>query len=437
MKKNWIYIILCGLFLFHSCASPQSTQLPKPSITSTALKTTTTTAPTMPMVTSTPLPSVTPTHDPVISTCIEFQSALPEDHLFEGMLLLENPEFSQFEHLSLYDLKNGEIFLFPSKYDDAYAVSPNHTRLAINTYDLSSIDIFSSNGSLLKRIFTSSIDCTGRIAEWLDNDRIAVRNCGNWEEEVLEIAPDRIVVINTVTDEMFLVSSKHPGLDMGNQPLYLGYWGTVVFDPQLKYVVYPGAVLVPESDDAYLMGYILYSLLEERVVAGVPGFRLYAMPDWFVDGSQFIVAGFDDFYRVSITGEIEKITQLNSRYKTQKRYVLDDYYRLSPDEGSLAFWIASYDENLDEDQMIFTLAILNLETGEVIDTCIPTSHYFRENAFERSFPVWSPDSKNLVVSVNSGTKEDGQDLVLVDLEYMEAYQLSSNWIPTGWLLSHD
>jgi hypothetical protein len=99
----------------------------------------------------------------------------------------------------------------------------------------------------------------------------------------------------------------------------------------------------------------------------------------------------------------------------------------------LAFWFAKHDENISWNQTTFTLAVLNLETGEVIDTCIMSRNYTPEDLPPLPYPIWSPDSKNLLISAKY-SQGSGGHLVLIDLEKQAAYQLSSDLVPAGWLV---
>lgn len=116
-----------------------------------------------------------------------------------------------------------------------------------------------------------------------------------------------------------------------------------------------------------------------------------------------------------------------------------------------------YDGNLDWDETTFRLAILDMESGEIVDTGIPSGHNKEMSKFEYPVfpePVWSPDGNSLIISANlrydepvQGVEMDeegnkitisylervARDLVLIDLENMTAYQLPSEWIPNEWI----
>ena len=414
-----------------------------------------------PTRTSTPVPVATPTPQPVVSINMRIQPASPENLPYTGNLLLVNPDYGADDTHSFYSLDTGDMRILPDYYHSAHAVSPDRTKFALGNYvkDGMNISVFSSNGNNLLKV--EGQKDWGRIADWIDNDTVAIILYEEDEESQYYKHPPAVVVYDFGTGDTKLFPADYPNI-RDSWPLHWVDWGATVINSSLTRVVYRGSVPSPHPEKKTTWGYILYSIPEQRKLAELPVNRADASPIWSADGSYFVVRGTDEFYKVSAVGKTEKLTALNPGYRIGKEesldYFIDTYYSLSPDESHMAFWMIKYDDIADLYETQFTLAILDMESGEVFDTGIPSGHYYFDDSWMHFEPVWSPDSKSLVVSANrrieepqSGAEmdEDGnkipfskpggvtRDLVLVDLEKMAAYQLPSDWIPTGWLLPED
>ncbi len=392
-----------------------------------------------PTRTSTPVPVATPTPQPVKSANMEIQSASPEDLPYIGSLLLANPDRSSEEKHLLYELDTGEIKLLPEYYQAAHAVSPDRTKFVLYRYvkDGINISVFSAAGNRPFKV--DGQEDWGRVADWIDNDRLAIVLYEEDEDSLYSKYPPSIVIYNFNTGGTQLLTTDYPDV-RGSWFTSLREWGATVFDPSLTRAVYTGRMPSPHPEIKFTDGYILYSVPGQRKLVQIPA-NTDTLPIWAADGSYFIVQGNDEFYKVSSGGQIKKLTSLNPGYRFGEEESLDyllDYYSLSPDESRLAFWMTRYDKDLAWENTRYTLAVLDLTTGEIWDTCISSDHRrdFAINFTILPRPIWSPDSKSLVVSASSG-EESGRNLVLVDLESMTAYQLPSDWIPTGWLLPED
>jgi len=232
----------------------------------------------------------------------------------------------------------------------------------------------------------------------------------------------------------------YPDIDLANPLIQFGgRWGSIMYNATLTRVVYAGRVSNPPPETGGGNAYIFYSLTDEKRLAGILNLRMRALPIWIGNGMQAIILGVDEFYRVDADGKIEKLTRFNPDYVFNEGssldYLFDDYYSLSPDESRLAFWQTRHEKNLDTNQLSYTLAILDIETGEVTDTCISYGDHSPFNFPANSYPVWSPDGSTLAVYANYRSEEKEGSLVLINLEKQTAYPLPGNWIPTGWLLA--
>ena len=429
LKKLSVCLSLCGVLVLAACAAPRPVVTPTPP--ATANMTSSVTASATLMAISTPLPSVTPTPDPVRLACIEIQPALSEGHIYEGNLVLINANYSSEDWISLYNLQSGEDTILPQKYSSDPVVSPSRIQFAIQNYEENSIDVFSTRGEIIKSIPMQ--ENWGWLADWVNNQQIAIVMAEPSDNPRFDKLPASVLILNPFTEQTQVLLPNYPYIDIVNPMIQFGgRWGSTIYDPSLSRVVYAGA--------EKFQGYLLYSLTEGKILAKIPNPNRRALPIWFSNGTQFIVLGGDDFYKVSASGEIKKITWFNPNYIINENagldYFIRDYYSLSPNENLLAFWLARHDENISWNQTTFTLAILNLETGEIIDTCIISSDYTYEHLPPLAYPIWSPDSKNLLVSPKYSQGSEG-NLVLFDQEKQAAYKLPSDWVPTGWLLPEE
>jgi len=280
----------------------------------------------------------------------------------------------------------------------------------------------------------------GWLADWLDNQRIAIVMSEPSDDPRYDKYPASVAILDTVTGLTQVLPPDYPDIDLANPLIQFGgRWGSIMYNATLTRAVYAAPVSNPPPETGGGNGYVFYSLTGEKKLAEISNPSMRALPIWFGDGMQFIVKGGDEFYQVSAGGELKKLTRFNPDYIFDKNsgldYLVDSYYSLSPDESRLAFWQTRYEKNLDTNQLSYTLAILDIETGEVTDTCISYGDHSPFNFPANSYPVWSPDGSTLAVYANYRSEEKEGELVLIDLEKQTAYPLPGNLIPTGWLLA--
>lgn len=433
MKNKMAFIISCGLLILSGCMyslqSPISTSIPATRVTNH-----TQSSVIHPTITNMPqVPSPTTAARLVEPACLSIQSDLPANYSYEGNLLLIDidPEAPSGDWLSLYKIHSNETILLPYRGPASPVVSPSRTQFAIQYYEENSIDILSTSGEIIKSIPMQ--ENWGWLADWINNQQIAIVMAEPSDDPFYDKFPASVLILNPFTEQTQVFSPNYPYIDRANPMInFGGRWGSTIYDPSLSRVVYAGT--------HNFLGYMLYSLTEGKILAEIPNYNLAALPIWFSNGSQLIVLGGDDFYKVSTSGETKKITWFNPNYNINKNagwdFFIRSYYSLSPNENLLAFWFGKREENVSWDQTTFTLAILNLETGEIIDTCIKASNYQHEHLPPFAYPIWSPDSKNLLVSAKY-PQENERDLVLIDLEKHAAFRLQSDLIPAGWLVGDE
>jgi Tol biopolymer transport system component len=163
----------------------------------------------------------------------------------------------------------------------------------------------------------------------------------------------------------------------------------------------------------------------------------YGQPTWSPDGTQFALianqnAGnwlcFELFGGGSETAQIEAWTHLTTYYSK----VFVQSYSWSPDGHRVAAWFVPNPEG-----DLFTahgqsqLAILDLVTGEVTNTCIPGDYEASPAPPNIPPPLWSPDSQQILVE--NRYSDANSQVLLVDLALRSAMKLGDNIQPLAWL----
>jgi Tol biopolymer transport system component len=240
------------------------------------------------------------------------------------------------------------------------------------------------------------------------------------------VYPPDMVVVNPFTHEQKRFPSDYPDIDQADAASRWDNRGITLYDPTLTRVVYASFIKHDYRGESE-QGYVLWDLVQHRNVIEIANGNFKWSPHWSPDGSRFVIMGMDmDFLAVTRDGQVTRLTYFNPD-PNQKRTISSEIYDWSPDGRSLAFWL----ETMQDQHLSTTLAILDLITGEVTDTCISAGNtlYPLPSVFN---PGWSPDRKALVVIV--GQQDEGKfDELLVDLDGQLAYKIGNDLFPVGWL----
>jgi hypothetical protein len=253
-------------------------------------------------------------------------------------------------------------------------------------------------------------------ATWLDNQRLIyplIRK--EWEMRPM-------VVINPFTGEQLELSSDYPDI----QPDPGGFTGSlqfgnsdVVYDPTLDLVVYP-----QWGPQSYL---VVWNRQTQTVVAKVKDLGpMEHVPKWSSDGKQLAVAVtyrtekqldhfIEEWFSVSRDGHVERLTHFGD-YFVNARIGTANW---SPDGQKLAFWLETSPSLCPG----VNLAILEMATRQVTNTCVPTLGY------DGWTPLWSLDSRYIAVA---NTEVSPYQTILVDFEQGRAFNLPYG-SPIGWL----
>lgn len=261
---------------------------------------------------------------------------------------------------------------------------------------------------------------------WLDNEWL-VFNVRGGSERILPV-----VVVNPFTGEQQEFPSKYPNI----QPESLGpvssvqfhfLYTSVVYHPSLKLAIYP-----EYTDEGFFV--VLWDREAQQALARVKDLDEFLhVPRWSPDGSRFVVAvtvqtndpgraWIEEYFEVSQEGQVAQITHF-ADFFTHAQIGSASW---SPDGWYLAFWLATNPSECGEGQH---LAIMELRTRQITNTCIPGSEYY-----DAPNPVWSLDSQYLA-TVSFIPNENTFRMILVDIEQGWAAEIGENASPIGWLVS--
>lgn len=297
---------------------------------------------------------------------------------------------------------------------DRFAASPDGKWLAYNTYPPDPTAFIQSADGQQKKRFPEPWNDNIAIIGWLDNQQIALLH-------FTDQSPfSTTVILNPFTgswNEYRLEDLNNYALSMGARNLYFES-SNLMPDPSQRLIVYP------QQYDFIT----LWDKKTERVLATFQDHGHFNHdPLWSIDGADFVMvivsrSGVDqrmgDFFRVSNQGEVQQITN----FKDMLDYVYIKNERRSPDGKQVAFWVRT-EPGIGAGKW----AVMNLET--------PTQLFCVEGAEAISIwssPIWSPDSRYVIVANLDGSR-DGP-VILMDTQERRATEIAKDAVPFGWLV---
>ena len=269
------------------------------------------------------------------------------------------------------------------------------------------------DGKKIRRVFAPLEWRT--LQSWVNNNQLSF-NLFKSVDQVPQVG-----LINPDTGKYMVLPSDFPDLKpfggaAGDPYHFLNT--SLVFDPRLQLVVYPKKT---DWNERYI---VLWDLQSKKAIASLQDAGYFGhMPVWSKDGKYFLVAvtpkgtvGNDtnntpEWFRISREGEIQQLTH----FATLFNEIFIGKGNISPDGHFLAFGL-NKKSNTDLSEQ---LTILNLETLEVTNYCIPGSS-----------PIWSLDSRYVAVEDIS---QDPIRTILIDLEENRAIEIGNQVYPAGWL----
>lgn len=448
MKKVILLTCCLLLILLAGCAAdqlqktvPSSTPAPPsptPSKTSFWRIVTSTVTPTP---TITPDVTPTPTYE-VQQQCIDVSPEMPDDAISSGVVVaLKNWE------ISLLDMTTHETkkITLSNEASSVFSLSPNRRFIAMENYIRDDEGNFASTELVIadaigQRLKTIPWDenWAYHALGWLDNQQVVIAAPGDALEsnEVFERW-----VINPFSGKQWKLEllNSTPDWDefvggLRTQALWPGFW-SFSYDPTYTMSVYPRNI---EGED-WKLTYNLWNITEDKLVISMESIidtwepiNDFPVPDWSADGSHFVIEGIvwnyespdidvdSDLFRISRDGQIEQLTHFASL--DQNIFVASPSW--SPNERYVAFFMYT------DHPRIPHLAILDMGTMQVTDYCITLND--RDVGFPHpKLPVWSPDSKQLLLIDNRYFETIR--VILVDPEQRFATVIAEDADAIGWM----
>ena len=174
--------------------------------------------------------------------------------------------------------------------------------------------------------------------------------------------------------------------------------------------------------------------------------ELQAIPRWSSDGNRFAVApsllsrGGDSYpsyeiFSVTQDGIVSQLTHLSDYYPWV--YIADLSW--SSDNRYIAFWYSYWVDG--ENQPYFDtlgdryLGVVDIQTGKTTSYCIHGELNAEIGIRKFQPPLWSPDSKQLVIQSQVGDDFLNFQTILIDVQENRAYHIADNLEPVGWMIS--
>ena len=362
-------------------------------------------------VTNSPAPIVSPAPSLTLSaaqispagtieqTCFTTIHKTPEEVRGQGILILR---FGW-----VIDLENGQRVRKPQEaiFPGGLAVSPDRKKMAYRDEAKNQLVIASADR---KPIQTVDWDPTWRPYNfsWHTNDTLLIYL--NFDPQIDGVLDrGRAIILDLRTGQSQLIPMDYPPKELGDTNWYPAY------SPDLTQVVYA------TNQGKYILG----ETKTHKTVA-VLSTLTYEKPAWSPDGSSVLVAP-DDLYLLSPQWEITRLTYLKQS-KDEPSKKLSRFYSWSPDGRRIAVWIQKIPP-LDPE--VYSLAVFDLATGQLRDTCLPW-----ETGPEPEAPLWSPDGKQLIAQAHYRTTDKGWDIVIVNWADQTYEKIADTLDYLGWML---
>lgn len=455
MKNNCVVIALATAFVTVGCIESPHVPSPTleftpPALASTATRTSKPVIQAISTPTLTPWASATPTATMLPSpsaeaklkvACLDIAQEPPAQGFSKGIVFASGKEAEVFQ----LDMANPNVFVNTgikavsgfTNYE--FVLSPDSTQLAYVAVEaqVASLQkylvIAEPNGQPLTKIIWEEqwVELIG----WLDNEYLVV----NLGSEV-EWGPAKLLLVQPFTGEKQDISiSNLPALQIDPRMTNWMGWDRIMYDATLSRIIY-----AYWDQENFVAGYRLWDVQAQRPLTYVPASDVYNPPQWFPDGTQFVVAAnaMDlneapwlsfELYGVDREGKrIEPLTHLSAYYA--RTYI--DGFSIAPDGKHIAFWLVENPVGEDWNPAILGgtshLVILDMTSGEVTNTCIEGDYeVLRAAPPIVPAPLWSPDSQHLLIV--SQYAENESSLVLVDTTNYTATRIAQNMYPLAWL----
>ncbi|MCB9134879.1 MAG: PD40 domain-containing protein [Anaerolineales bacterium] len=388
-----------------------------------------------PTFSATPIPltptvesTSTPPPNPIIKKCLIVANQVPENMDSAGVAVLSNTH----EDLTyLFNFSTGlETALIQGyKHDLVYSVSPDRKWLAYRIWNTQKRDLedplflTNANGEVQQHILLYQ---EWWSLDWINNETLLI-GPNAWDEQ--ELLP--MTLLNPFSGEWQNISPELPPLFFFPGEV-LHTWGNYVYysaviDPSMTRIIFP------KWESPYEVFPITLWDLDTNIELGrINTTDLFGKwPQWSPDGqwASFITdLRHDDrehfqqeLFALNKVGEPKRLTYLSDQFES----VAITTQSWSPDGTKIAFWV-SLDENnpiADPNKQLF---VIDLFTGMVTNYCNFGDH-------SQSGIIWSPNSKQLLVTASNLSNQQSPSIILLDIANEWASVFLNDALPVGWM----
>jgi Tol biopolymer transport system component len=399
----------------------------------------------IPTITTSPSASVlhTPSEENTFlkTQCIQVQNSLPQGHNANGFLVFQDQNGYP-PSTNILDLKNNSLYLANQPQERIYLgdASPDGKWIAYERYyvgkdnnkNSKSEFVIASLDPDLQQFAPDKImtmDSKWLFPRWLGNTHILIIIPDPSSQNVVA---STVLVWNPFTNEKKIIRPEFPDIYEISGAINPSWgYGVVLYNPTLTRAFYLTGSGVTS------VGYQLWDMEKGESIAK---FELYnntnIPPRWSLDGSRLALVDGQGDGEISIIEADGKISQLTHVGESLKYWEIQNL-NWSPDGQYIAFslWSKLSDSDTKADNKIATLAIADIKTGKVVDTCIPIGNDYGMRNLDM---LWSPTDKQLVVKDESAHDYNNPNsynrLILVDLEQGVAAQVAEFMNPFGWMI---
>lgn len=364
-------------------------------------------------------PTVTFTvkNEVIVQQCLQKVSGMPNNIVSSGILVTrqQGVELMIFDFINQWKREITDNIL-------SAGVSPNGKWLTYETINNNQQQLVteSADGEKKYKVIRERYwNITNHIF-WLDNLRI-------WFPETSTTQPSpSVLVLDPFTGKKELLKTNYPGImdfyNFGTGPIRLPFgYSSAIYDSSLNYVIYP------EYDQTNGYYQTLWNRKSQEVIVKVPGNGYFQNLPIMMEGQNwFLLVGYpslekpnNEWLKVSLDGRIELLTTFG---EAGIKYLIKNDAALSPDGKILAFDLSIWKP--DQSAIESThLILLNLETHQVIDTCLSAD-----------WITWSLDGQYIAISTPAD-KKTINNILLIDISKKRVYQLMSGkmLLPVGWM----
>lgn len=343
--------------------------------------------------------------------------------------IILSPEPGKNSILSFWQPQLNRILSYDLEEEEAYyyAESPNQKKLALTqaktatvSHDLIVLD--NQGQELGRRVVPNG----WTFFHWLNNDQILL-------ERLIVKEKFDLVTIRLADQKQQALPTNFPNIYLSE--LFWDWGSQILFNPEATLALYP--VLPSGTNQVYS---VLWSIKENKEVARIAG---SGWVRWSPDGRRFLLIDDAEDAGGGRRNEIFLINAAGLQYRAT--FFTEDYERSSiilpiwsPDGRYVAFWLVrEYPIKtaqlgvLDTEALTVDLFCKEIDPYPIWrDMTIDAELGYVSARLDTAIPIWSPDSKYLLIEDNNGIESS---TYLYDLHNFTTTKIADKARPVGWL----